>query len=93
MAFLQPAIAALRSGDPRKLRAFDDLVFSPKYRALRKLLGAKESDSIASTPEEFDDLPSDDRSTAKRNSKTKRTPTRVDELLDLTLPIEDPLIL
>ena len=45
MAFLQPAISALRSGDPKRLRAFDDLVFSPQYRALRKLLGAKDSES------------------------------------------------
>ena len=93
MAFLQPAIAALRSGDPKRLRAFDDLVFSPQYRALRKLLGAKENDSRASTSDEFDDVSTDDRRSAKRNTKTKQTSTRGDLLFDHTLPIEDPLIL
>lgn len=60
MAFLQPAIAALRSNDPRKLRAFDDLIFSPRYRALRQLLGAKDgqpaNDVNASASDEFDDV-------------------------------------
>lgn len=60
MAFLQPAIAALRSKDPLKLRAFDDLIFSQKYRALRQLLGANDESPVNGTrrggDEEFDDV-------------------------------------
>lgn len=60
MAFLQPAIAALRSNDPRKLRTFDDLIFSPRYQALRRLLGAKDERLATGVGEgageEFDDV-------------------------------------
>lgn len=89
MAFLQPAVAALRSNDPRKLRAFDDLIFSPRYRALRKLLGAKESEQPKAVGDEFDDVadaaPSPPKSRPKRSSRPGVAPAHVD------LPQEDPL--
>lgn len=56
MAILQPAISALRSRDPNKLRAFDDLLASPKYRDLRQLLGAQENPPENTTLDEFEDL-------------------------------------
>ncbi len=90
MAFLQPAIAALRSNDPNKLRAFDDLIFSPKYTALRKLLGAKEPHSAVSHHEEFDDVDSnpdkDTKTTSKRKTSNKPSGGRHEDL-----PKEDPL--
>src|SRR5260370_30582254 len=39
MAFLQPAIAALNSGDPKRLRLFDDLMYGARYKELQSLLG------------------------------------------------------
>jgi hypothetical protein len=93
MAFLQPAIAALRSNDPRKLRAFDDLIFSPRYRALRRLLGAKEEQPVngMGTGEEFDDVaatPAPAPAPAKRARHTA-APTAG----PVELPGEDPLAL
>lgn len=55
LAFLQPAIVAINSGSPAKLRAFDDLLFSPRYQALRGLMGV--ADDKASRVTEFDDVP------------------------------------
>ncbi len=95
MAFLQPAIAALRSNDPRKLRAFDDLIFSPKYRALRKLLGAKDEQSAngmgGGGTEEFDDVattPPRASPPAKRGRQSTATSGG-----SVDLPEEDPLAL
>lgn len=89
MAFLQPAIAALRSNDPRKLRAFDDLIFSPRYRALRKLLGAKDEAPAKSAGDEFDDVPEPD---APSPPKTKRPrKANVPAPIQVDLPEEDPL--
>lgn len=90
MAFLQPAISALRSNDPKKMRAFDDLIFSPRYRALRKLLGAKEFESSPGSSGEFDDAPQSVAEPATPKPKRKGTmqgqqPPSVD------LPEEDPL--
>lgn len=95
MAFLQPAIAALRSNDPRKLSAFDDLIFSPKYRALRKLLGTKEQQSENRTggrgSKEFDDVePSPSR--ASLPTKRARQSTAASGA-PYKLPEEDPLAL
>ncbi len=89
MAFLQPAISALRSRNPIKLRAFDDLLFSPKYRDLRKLLGAQEKLPKDTTPEEFEDLGSDHSKTGYKSTRPKARPpsdTRIE------LPMEDPLV-
>lgn len=92
MAFLQPAITALRSGDPTKLRAFDDLIFSPKYRALRKLLGAKDAPVGKSSTAEFVDLVGegiDFPSSRPKKSARRTAPTGHDS----DLPIEDPLVM
>lgn len=88
MAFLQPAIAALRSRDPNKLRAFDDLLFSPKYRALRKLLGAEEKLPAKTTLDEFEDV---DDETAATHAKNPKGKAQTVAPVDLELPMEDPL--
>lgn len=93
MAFLQPAIGALRSNDPRKLRTFDDLIFSPRYRALRRLLGAKEEQAaaVSHAADEFDDTPSSEseRRAPETVKRTRRTASRHADPVEL--PSEDPL--
>lgn len=95
MAFLQPAIAALRSNDPRKLRAFDDLIFSPKYRALRKLLGAKDEQSErrigAGGDVEFDDVSTAPPRASPPSKRGRQSTATGGGSLDL--PEEDPLAL
>lgn len=90
MAFLQPAIAALKSGDPKKLRAFDDLLFSPQYRALRAALGANEPQEKRGVQTEFDDVDDDNNSSPKPSRTTAKKRTAGFEF-DGTLPTEDPL--
>jgi hypothetical protein len=91
MAFLQPAIAALRTGDPDKLRAFDDLIFSEKYRDLRKQLGSSDAQPRVSHVEEFDDLERDDRVPTSRPRKIKKPTGSSQVAFDGRLPMEDPL--
>lgn len=93
MAFLQPAIAALRSNNPDKLRAFDDLIFSPRYRALRRLLGAKEAATPSVSISEFEDYPSDRETPPKKpkRSKKKSDLRSRESPADIDLPREDPL--
>lgn len=93
MAFLQPAIAALNSGDPNKLCAFDDLVWSPQYAALRKAMGAAETAQPDephrnSAEDEFDDVV--DASPPKTHRKPKSSGKAFADF-DGTLPMEDPL--
>lgn len=92
MAFLQPAISALRSGKPKLLRAFDDLIFSPKYRALRESLGTKEEVDKPATNDEFDDI-DDDAGDSSEGDSPKRTAkkSRPAKLEEDDLPMEDPL--
>ncbi|MFC5742890.1 ATP-binding protein [Dyella tabacisoli] len=91
MAFLQPAIQALRSGNPDKLRLFDDLIFSPRYRALRTLLGAHDHLPDASSYEEFDN--SDDIPVTKLHARAKasRKPSLTAPSQAFEPPMEDPL--
>lgn len=95
MAFLQPAIAALRSNDPRKLRAFDDLIFSPRYRALRRLLGAKDELPVngmsRGAGEEFDDVSDTPPSAPAPARRTRHAVTA--SAGPVELPGEDPLAL
>lgn len=91
MAFLQPAIAALRSNDPRKLRAFDDLMFSPKYRELRRLLGAKDVEPVNRTGEDFDELATTSPPATTRAKRARRAAPPNASPVDL--PGEDPLAL
>lgn len=91
MAFLQPAIAALKSGKPDRLRAFDDLLFSPQYRALRAALGANEPQEKRSIQPEFEEVGIQSEikpKGARQNSAKKRA---ADSDFDGTLPMEDPL--
>lgn len=93
MAFLQPAIAALRSGRPDKLRAFDDLLFSPKYQALRKLLGAKDEPPSASDHEEFGESKANSSiKPVRRPNRSERKPSADQEEV-FEPPMEDPLSL
>jgi len=89
MAFLQPAISALRSNAPRKLRAFDDLIFSPRYRALRKLLGAKDEQPAKGASEEFDDVA--DSTTPAPAPASRARKAAPPSGAPVELPEEDPL--
>ncbi len=73
MAFLQPAISALRTGNPNMLQAFDDLLFSPQYRALRAALGTVEPVDESEVHSEFDDIKEEQVTRPKRT--TKKTPS------------------
>lgn len=90
MAFLQPAIQALLSGRPDKLRAFDDLMFSPKYRALRKLLGANDYIEKQFSVEEFEDVPVRDLSNIKKPSRNTSFNASSTLFHESDLPMEDP---
>lgn len=93
MAFLQPAIAALRSNDPRKLRTFDDLIFSPRYRALRQLLGARDgqqgNEVDAGVGKEFDDVPAMATPTPAPARRARQANAPIGGPFEL--PEEDPL--
>lgn len=87
MAFLQPAIAALRSNNPEKLRVFDDLMFSPRYQAMRKLLGAQEpSTPMPQSSDEFDEV---EPSSLPTEPSPQRKASGTAEPIEL--PMEDPL--
>lgn len=89
MAFLQPAIMALNSGDPNQLRTFDDLLFSPKYRSLRLLLGANDAETLSTVNEEFEELETQTPTPVVKSSpkKPKRSSSASTDL-----PSEDPLV-
>lgn len=91
MAFLQPAIMALLSGRPEKMRAFDDLIFSQKYRSLRKLLGANDEFEKQNSYEEFEDIvvPDNNQNNTPLISKSIKPETILFHEKDL--PMEDPL--
>jgi hypothetical protein len=94
MAFLQPAIAALLKGEINDLRAFEDLIVSPKFSALCKLLGAKTSSGKPITSEEFDDLPKVKSVPEKKNKKQSRKAKKAAAAAgddEIHLPYEDPL--
>lgn len=90
MAFLQPAIMALLSGRPDKLRTFDDLIFSQKYRALRKLLGATDDLEKQNPYEEFDDVFKEDKTSIKKTSKNPSFNLDSTLFHESDLPMEDP---
>lgn len=91
MAFLGPAIEALRSKNPAKMRLFDDLVFSPRYKSLRKELGVEEPARRKGVKnDEFEDLDwleEEPTQPAIKRDKAKPRPP----LHDVDLPMEDPL--
>lgn len=87
MAFLQPAITALRSRDPDRLCAFDDLLFGERYTALRGLLGVNSESpgTRACASEVFEE----EQEPAK--PKTPKRGTRTAATRDTELPIEEPV--
>lgn len=91
MAFLQPAIAALRSGNPAKLRAFDDLLFSEKYRALRKMLGANDPEPKGRGDEEFEEIQVDRPDEIKKPRRVAQKKKPEVDPSSFELPSEDPL--
>lgn len=91
MAFLQPAIAALKSGKPDRLRAFDDLLFSPQYRALRAALGANEPDEKRTVQSEFEDVDADSHAKPEGGRPKAAKKRAADADFDGALPMEDPL--
>ncbi|MBF8178038.1 ATP-binding protein [Herminiimonas contaminans] len=84
MAFLQPAIAAMRSRDPNRLREFDDLLMGPRYIALRKLMGADDTISLGH------ELPDLEQVVAETKSRAVRARLQSEQFDDF-LPVEDPL--
>ncbi|QTN22213.1 ATP-binding protein [Rhizobacter sp. AJA081-3] len=72
MAFLQPAIEALNSGNPSKLRQFDDLVFSERFRALRSQLGVATPPINEPVDDEFDDIPEEEAPEPAARSRQTR---------------------
>lgn len=89
LAFLQPAISALHKGTPEALRAFDDLLFSPKYQALRRLMGVHEMDPPSNGRDAFEDACKPTRVKRERKSTANVSRTQGDELYDFAT--EDPL--
>ncbi|MFV8638089.1 ATP-binding protein [Ralstonia pseudosolanacearum] len=87
MGFLQPAIAALRSGDPDRLCAFDDLLFGKNYTALRGLLGVSCHDTDVHEPEEFEE----EQVQSPPHKVTKARKRKDPEAWNDELPVEEPL--
>lgn len=91
MAFLQPAVRALISGDPGKMAAFDDLIFSPRYKAMRAMLGLSEENAVnTQDTSEFDDIVMSEKGT-KPKSKSRKRKTSVPDSAMPFLPQENPL--
>jgi hypothetical protein len=107
MAFLQPAIAALKSGKPSLMRKFDDLMFGESYQELQRLLGIEDepSESPGNPDEEFDEVKDAVNKGSKRkpNQRTKKGQhnrkkhnsakhAKLDAGWNDELPMIDPLI-
>jgi len=91
MAFLQPAIAALLSNCPKKLMAFDDLIFSERFRALRGCLGVKECSQSYPAETEFDEW-NESKSPIQPQSRGRRSPHKGNQEDErILLPMENPL--
>ncbi|MFZ4288160.1 ATP-binding protein [Variovorax sp. HJSM1_2] len=93
MAFLQPAIMALRSKNPNALQAFDDLILSPRYKALRKMLGVEDTTPKKSTSDEFEEVSGQPKHHAHRSkvaASNKKSDQHEESWPDL--PLEDPLV-
>jgi hypothetical protein len=91
MAFLQPAVTALKSRDPEQLRKFDDLLFSEKYKALRKMLGADESISKHAVESEFEDIENSNDLESKETNKKQKSPPQKPNPVEFDPPMESPL--
>lgn len=92
MAFLQPAIKALLSKKPDALMAFDDLIFSERFRSLRKLLGVQEPQRTSSAAPEFEEVGGGQRNTRNRNESKGRSRKKKSSIESIELPTENPLL-
>jgi hypothetical protein len=95
MAFLQPAIAALNSGKPERLRLFDDLMYGARYKALQRLLGIDDEltdEDMNAHSSEFDEV--EHAITQREKRKERRRQAKKQTYDDWTddLPTIDPLI-
>ncbi len=89
MAFLQPALRALASNDPRKLIIFDDLMFTDDYHNLQKLAGFSQgTDFDESDGQEFDDVSSGDKPGRQRKSPSKMSSTAQKPLFETDDPFD-----
>jgi AAA domain len=92
MAFLQPAIAALHSRDPERLKKFDDLVFSPRFRELLRSMGIDPGEDEKADADEFEELKNiPNRPMAKKHASSKASLGQHKVDWDEELPTEDPL--
>jgi hypothetical protein len=94
MAFLQPAIAALRSGKAERLREFDDLLYGTQYRHLQKLLGIEEdsTDTSADTNTELDEVVQTIDKRVKARDRRKKARVKTNQVWSEELPVIDPLV-
>jgi hypothetical protein len=95
MAFLQPAIAALNSGDPKRLSLFDDLMYGARYKALQSLLGIDDGlteEDMNAHSSEFDDVEHAITQREKRKERRRQAKKQTDDGWTDDLPIIDPLI-
>lgn len=93
MAFLQPAISALRSGKEKQLSLFDDLLYGAKYRELQRLLGIEPEGEVPSQEEvpEFGEIDEKVHERETRKHKKKEKQTGVDWVSEIQ--VKDPLVL
>jgi len=94
MAFLQPAIAALRSGKAKRLMEFDDLLYGRQYRHLQQLLGIEDdsTDTSADTDTEFDEVVQTIDKRVKARDRRKKARVQTNQDWSEELPITDPLV-
>jgi energy-coupling factor transporter ATP-binding protein EcfA2 len=93
MAFLQPAIAALRSGKKEQLMKFDDLLYGERYRQIQKLLGIEcAQEDGADEVQEFEEI---DEGIAKSEKRKQRRGKAKSAQNDWSkdIPMRDPLVL
>ena len=93
MAFLQPAIAALRSGKSERLRDFDDLIYGEKYRDLQRLLGVENgSDDVPDAEvEELEEIEQAVKNSVKSRQRRKKLQQQPEQGWSEDIAIRDPL--
>lgn len=75
MAFLQPALTALASNNPKLMQNFDDLIFSQEFKKLEAEIGkAIPSKKDRDNNEEFEEITATKRTEMEQNFQTKVKP-------------------
>lgn len=75
MAFLQPALTALASNNPKLMQNFDDLIFSQEFKKLEAEIGkAIPSKKDRDNNEEFEEITATKRTEIEQTFKTKVKP-------------------